>query len=146
MKGSAIRPWQGTTLGVFACIGLFFLLGFGLVALLAQGFIGTLLESSMGEGSEIAAGLIQGGAIIIGVILLLLAVVYLFMARGIFKGQKWAVIVYLVITALSLLSVLLRLPHVSILGFGINGFLLYLEIMCLKSPYYNPGTNMKLSI
>jgi len=134
-----VRPWQGTALGVVDIISaVFSFLGGGLF-LLAQG----LMMGFMGAADEVTAegagafAMFAGMGIIAGVVLIALGVLSIFMARGSFKGQKWSVIVAMVLSALGILSSLATFGGGMIFNLAINGFVLYLAYMCYKNPFYS---------
>ena len=76
-------------------------------------------------------------AVLFAIPFLVLAV---FVTIGVFKGQKWTIIVMLIFSVIGVLGGLYDMftgtgdtPFVSL---AINGFVLYCEIAALKSPFY----------
>jgi len=57
----------------------------------------------------------------------------IFVTRGIFKGQKWAVIISIVFIALDLSSLIRDFNLITLI---IDGALMYLSIACLLHPFY----------
>jgi len=80
--------------------------------------------------------LLSGLGMAIGFIFMLFWILVFFITRGIFKGQKWAIIVALVFTALSLLSAVMNISQMY-MSLIISAGMLYLEVVCLKDPYFN---------
>ncbi len=126
------RPWQGTLLAVLYTIGLVLL---GLVVLLllitfvgGGAMFGEMLSGAPGIGGMM--GLL--GSIII-VPLALLFVLNFFITRGLYKGQKWSVILVLIFTALGFIGAAVEVKIASII---INGLLIWAEIFCLRHPFY----------
>ncbi|MBD3157101.1 hypothetical protein GF369_04715 [Candidatus Peregrinibacteria bacterium] len=128
------RPWQGTLLGVFNIIGLVFL-GIAMVVILIMITGGGAMLSQMAPQTSFPLPQFIGTMGVI-VILPLLAIFVLgvFITLGIFKGQKWAIIVSIVFTILSLITSVSQAETTYII---VNGILLYAEIVCLKDPFYN---------
>lgn len=142
MEATAVkRPWQGTFLGVLNVIGLV-LLGLLSIALI---FIligsGTAITQMMEQSAEMAAFPMASMFTTMGAILLVpvlaIFVLGLFITMGIFKGQKWAIIVSIIFTVLSLLSSFANMESIQWFGLALTAFVLYLEIMCVKNPFYN---------
>jgi len=89
----------------------------------AEGMMGFL--GALGLG----AGILLGGFGVLGI----------FLARGAFKGQKWAVITSLVFAILGLISALMNIDSVGtsfIVNLAISGFMAYCSVRCMKSSYY----------
>ena len=127
------RPWQGTMLGVLSIIGAVFLgivVIFSLIAIIG----GTAILSQIQSGSTLAIGGLIGtlGALII-VPFILLFVLQVFITRGLFKGQKWSVILLLIFSIFGILDALTSKAIITIL---INVFIIYAEYVCLKHPFY----------
>lgn len=130
---SVSRPWQGTMLGVFNIIGLV-ALGVALVLLIMMVVGGSAMLSEIAQ-SDLPIGSMFGtiGTFLL-VPLILMFALSIFITRGIFKGQKWTIIATMTFTILGLLSSLFNMAIISI---AISSLLLYAEIFCLKSPFYN---------
>jgi hypothetical protein len=142
MEATAVkRPWQGTFLGVLNVIGLVLLglLSIALIVILIGG--GAALTQMMEQSAEIAAFPMASMFTTMGAILLIpvlaIFVLGVFITMGIFKGQKWAIIVSIIFTALSLLSSFANMDSIQWFGLALTAFVLYLEIMCVKNPFYN---------
>lgn len=129
-----VRPWQGTLLGVLNIFGLVFL-GIAMLVILIMVTGGGAMLSQMAPQTSFPLPQFIGTMGVI-VILPLLAIFVLgvFITLGIFRGQKWAIIVSIVFTILSLITSVSQVETTYIL---VNGILLYAEIVCLKDPYYN---------
>ncbi|MBS2098194.1 hypothetical protein [Carboxylicivirga linearis] len=125
---TATRPWQGTVLGILNAIGVFF----GLLAALGFFFAGAAIAPYLEQyGLAMLAG---AGTAAIGGIILAFVILGLFITIGIFKGQKWTIILSLIFIGLSLLG---NIFSFNIIGLIINGFMFYLAFICLKDAYYN---------
>ena len=128
------RPWQATFLGVLSIIGAVF-------AFLVMLFM-AFLTFGVGAGvAQIGVPELTGvfnmlsGFVFVGVIIFAgLGVLAIFMARGMFKGQKWAPIVSIVFSVMALVGVLSNFDPVILV---IDAFILYLAIMCVKHPFFN---------
>ncbi|MCU4163905.1 hypothetical protein [Carboxylicivirga caseinilyticus] len=125
---STTRPWQGTVLGILNAIGVFFGLIASLSLLIAGAAIAPYLEQS---GLAILAG---AGTALIGGIVLAFVILGIFITIGIFKGQKWTIILSLILTGISLI---MNIFSFNIVGLIINGFMFYLAFTCVKDEYYN---------
>jgi hypothetical protein len=128
------RPWQGTLLGVLnitalVAVGALILL----VILMMLGAGGVFTEMLQGSGIPFV-GLLSSMGMFLLIPLVVLFLPGIFITRGIFKGQKSAIIVAMIFTILALLG---ALYDVVITAMVINGILLYAEIVCLRSPFYN---------
>lgn len=134
------RPWQGTFLGVLNIIGLVLLglMSIFLVIVLVGG--GAAISQMMEQSAEMAAFPMASMFTTMGAILLvpLLAIFVLgiFITMGIFKGQKWAIIVSLIFTALGLLSNFTNMDMIQWGSVALTAFVIYLEIACVKNPFY----------
>lgn len=135
------RPWQGTFLGVLNIIGLVFLglITIFLIIMLVGG--GAAITQMMQQSAEMTTLPFASMLGTIGVILIIpvlaIFVLEIFITMGIFKGKKWTVIVSIVFTALALLSAFTNMNSIQLGSLALNGFVLYLEIMCIKHPFYN---------
>ena len=77
--------------------------------------------------------------IIFLVFLFPLLILMIVITIGVFKEKRWTIILLLVVTCISLLAGIISLvtgPVISLLVMPFLGFILWLEIVCLKSPYY----------
>ncbi len=128
------RPWQGTVLGVVNILGLAV---FGVMLMIL--FFGGNFLTEFVQDSQLS--MIFGlGTIIIMIFMIPFVILGVFVTIGTFKGQKWAVIVMLIFTALALfgaLSSLFTADGSNVFGsLVINGFILYCAIASLKDPFY----------
>ena len=124
---SGNRPWQGTVLGVFSALGLALMVLMVIVLLVAGAYI---MDALTNYGLPV--GTISSS--VIALLILPFIVLYVFMTLGLFKGQKWTVIVYLVFTILGTITNLLSF---NIIGLLFNAFFIYLCIVSMKDSYYN---------
>lgn len=138
------RPWQGTALGILSILSM---IVFGIVILLlimtslgADVIINRLSQMSGSTSLNDYHVASMGIKWAVGATLLTIIpfwIVQFFVTRGIFKGTRWTIIYSTVLTSLFVLGQInmILLPPI-LLAFGINCFMLYLEIVCLKHPYY----------
>ena len=114
-------------ISVLYYIGAGFSLLFGLLFLIGAGFIGTL-------ASKIPLlGLLGSGLfIVVGIIIILLGVLSIFVARGLWKGKNWARIVAVIFAVLGILSgisSIIKGGYSSLFGLIINlligGYLMF---------------------
>ena len=144
---SSGRPWQATFLGVLDIIATIFTFLLGILFFFMQGFISSFLDSGALEGAEgvdatnaaEAAGALSflgGLGAAVGVIFIGIGVLYIFMTRGAFKGQKWSPILTVVFGGLGLINVAMNFSTGQIGTLVINLFVIYLAVMCVKSPYF----------
>ncbi len=125
------RPWQGTVLGILYIISIVLL-----AILLPIMLLMAIGGSALGFMSNINSGmatLIGGSMLIMSLFLIGVFILQIFITRGIFKGQKWAVIISIIFAVLDLAS-LIRNFH--IVPFVIIGLFLYLSIACFLHPFY----------
>lgn len=118
------RPWQGTFLAVLGIIGLVILGIFIPMLFIGATFLAAMLPSAL-----------AGMTMILGLVVIGLWVLELFIVIGLFKGQKWVLIVSMVFSALALIGGFY--PTFSIFTLLMNGFMLYLAYTCLNHPFYN---------
>ncbi len=125
------RPWQATVLGVLAIIGAIFaflamlfmlFFGFGMVGFNQFGEI-TILTTLPTNFALISAIVLAGAGIL-----------EILIARGVFKGQKWAPTIIVIFAILGLIS---TLSQFQIIILVVNAFILYLGIICIKHPFFN---------
>lgn len=135
------RPWQGTFLGVLNIIGLVFLGIMSIVLLIMLVGGGAAISQMMEQSAEMVAFPMASMLTTMGAILfipvLAIFVLVIFITIGIFKGQKWSIIVSIIFTVLGLLSAFTNMQDIQFGSLLLNGFVLYLEIMCIKNPFYN---------
>lgn len=125
------RPWQGTVLAVFNIIGLIItvmFMPFVLLIILGGSMLGFIEEAGPG-----LAMLLGGGGIALLLMLLFFFILGIFIVKGLFKGQKWVIIVSLVFSAMSAVQLVLNFDLFSAL---IIALFVYLEIVCLLHPFY----------
>ena len=124
------RPWQGTALAILQMLNILVVGGI-LAFMIAAGYAGF-------KGGEM--GVIIGVGGVGGLIILLpLLVVLIIMVVALFKGRRWAVIVALILTIATFFPVLFTLEEgftTFLFGFVFWGFTLWMEIACLKNPFY----------
>ena len=129
------RPWQGTALGIFSIIGILLI---------------TLLVGKLGyEGFKAGEmGIMIGIFAVSGLIFLIpLFILKVIMAIVILRGKKWAIVLMLVFTALSILGGIFSVALGFIFYIFVmlyHGLLMWAEIICLKHPYYNQKNPDKL--
>lgn len=138
-SGGGKRPWQGTALAVINIIGVVLAFIFGLMFLVLMGFLGGVGGAMPVEVSGMFTGLMGGLAIAGGIFMIGLGVLYIFMARGALKGQKWSPIVSVVFAALGLISGITNFGSEMIFTLLLSAFILYLGVICIKHPFYNKG-------
>ncbi len=132
------RPWQGTLLGVVSIVGLVMAGVMILLIMLGSSFISGMADD------PVFSFIFGAGAFMIILLVVPFIVLGVFVTIGMFKGQKWAVIIMLIFTAIALLSALSGsfmgdgggYGHSGLGSIVINGFLLYCEIASLKDPFY----------
>ena len=125
------RPWQGTVLAVFNIIGLIItimFMPFVLLIILGGSMLGFIEEAGPG-----LAMLLGGGGVALLLMLLFFFVLEIFIVRGLFKGQKWVIILSLIFSAMSAVQLVLNFDLFSAL---IIALFVYLEIACLLHPFY----------
>jgi len=149
MKGS--RPWQATSLGVLDIIAAVFAFLGAVLFFVMRDFVTSLFSSGGGAelgltGSEVdaaAAGADLFASLGMGVAIILLAfgVLYIFMARGAFKGQKWSPIVSIIFGILGLLMWIMSVvgggfEASMIVSLAVNAFVVYAGFVCVKNSYF----------
>ena len=125
------RPWQGTVLGILYIISIVLL-----AILLPIMLLMAIGGSALGFMSNINSGmatLIGGSMLIMSLFLIGVFILQIFITRGIFKGQKWAVIISIIFAILDLASLI---GNFHIIPFVIIGLFSYLSIACLLHPFY----------
>jgi hypothetical protein len=91
-------------------------------------FIGEILEKIQTEEASVAAVVGQGFLIVMGIVFLGFAILDFFLARGLWKGQNWARIFFLILLSLSALGSLISIlggEFSDIIGLVISGFLIW---------------------
>ena len=127
MEMTASRPWQGSVMGVLNAIGIVL----GILGVIGLIFGGAFIASAMEEaGLSMLAGV---GTTVVAIILIPFVILGVFITIGLFKGQKWAVIVALAFTALGTIG---NLVSFNIIGLVFNAFFIYCYVICMKDAYY----------
>ena len=142
------RPWQGTLLGVLASIGAALTALFAILMIVAQGFFISLLggvSTGLQEtGADVATANVAAGGIlgmmsgfmwVAGIFMLALAVLDFFIARGLFKGQKWTLILIIIFGVLGALGTLSQGPQWG--GLVIDAAVVVIAATVIKHPFYN---------
>ena len=149
----AKRPWQATTLGVLDSIGAVMCLLFSILAFFMKGMLETLLSGSMDmsmstmegvdenavEAVGFAGDIVASLGSALGVFFLVIAALSFFMARAVFKGQKWSPILTIIFTVLGVLGMAMNFDQSQIGSLVFNLFVVYICIMSIRSPYFNKG-------
>ncbi len=125
------RPWQGTVLGILYIISII-LLAILLPIMLLMAIGGSALGFMSNINSSMAM-LLGGSMLIMSLFLIGVFILQIFITRGIFKGQKWAVIISIIFAILDLASLI---GNFHIIPFVIIGLFLYLSIACFLHPFY----------
>ena len=112
--------WQGTFLG--------FLSIFHLGILLLAFFEILVFLQKMSENFE---------NVTFWMIISLLTILLSTIVFNIFRGKKWALITYMVITVILLINAIYNFLNGGIFGTFINAAILVLQIYCLKQPYFS---------
>ncbi len=126
------RPWQGTTLGVLQIIGPV-IIGLTTIGVLLLAAVGSKMMATYLDDLVIREIMEEVG-IFIFLIFAGLVVLYIFVIRGIFRGSQWAIIASLILSVLGVLGSLSKEGSLFVITW--SGFMIYLEIVCLKHPFY----------
>lgn len=118
IKKANERPVGITILAILGYIGAGIFL---LVALLTL-FLGPTIASFL--QNTISAAILAAGSIFLAIFLLITATLEFFIARGLWKGQKWAKIVTIVFASLGVLGALWNLPE-TLFSLIFNGFVIW---------------------
>jgi len=103
------RPMGATVISVIeAILGVLGLL-LALAAIGLGGLAGGIIGSSGVEGGAAAAGILAGLGFVFGLIALLIAVLYLAIAYGVWKGRSWAWMLGVVVSIVGLVFAVLGL-------------------------------------
>jgi uncharacterized membrane protein (DUF2068 family) len=116
------RPFGVVILAILQVLGALGLLGLGGLLVAGAGFIGLAAITEIPE----LAGVITGILVAVGAFMLLLGIISLVVAWGLWTGQGWAWIVCLILTIISLiLSIPGALAGVGIIGIIIDIVIIY---------------------
>ena len=118
------HPREGTLLGIVSIIHLIILL---------LGILGLMIKRQ-----QITEDLTDTS---IWIIFLSLALGFFIIVFNIFKGKRWAVLTYLVITILILINAISNIFGGGLIAIFINTAIIILQIVCLKHPYYQNEEN-----
>ncbi len=105
-------------------------IGFALLLLAGIAFIvgGSFAETLLPDLAE--AGIVKAGAVFIGIVLILFAVLNFFIARGLWKGHNWARITTVIFLALAFIGDLMSLiggnfsSIIALIIYGLIGYYL----------------------
>jgi len=119
------RPFGVTVLAILEIISALFSLGAGALMLMAVGFIGAIIEEMPGGywGAGFS-GLVAGMLIAIGVVMVILGLISLFIAYGLWTDKGWAWTLCLVFSIIGLILSILSIPS-GIISLIINILILY---------------------
>ncbi len=129
-----VRPWQGTVLGVLNIISLVMAVMLLLFMSFGSSFVAQFAPDPM------VTAVMGFGMMVVFLLAIPFLVLAVFVTIGVFKGQKWTIIVMLIFSVIGILGGLSEIfsgtVDVSYVSLAINGFILYCEIVALKSPFY----------
>ena len=130
-----VRPWQGTFLGIINIISLASAAIVVMVLMFGSSFIAGMAQDPT------FSFIFGAGALAIIMFALPFIVLEVFVTIGVFKGQKWAIIIMLIFTIIALIGGMGSLfsgnSNYNYFGsFVFNAFMLYCEIFSLKNPFY----------
>jgi len=109
MTAAGARPMGATVISVIeAILGVLGLL-LALAAIGLGGLAGGIIGSSGVEGGAAAAGILAGLGFVFGLIALLIALLYLAIAYGVWKGRSWAWMLGVVVSVVGLVFAVLGL-------------------------------------
>jgi hypothetical protein len=109
MAAAGARPMGATVISVIeAILGVLGLL-LALAAIGLGGLAGGIIGSSGVEGGAAAAGILAGLGFVFGLIALLIALLYLAIAYGVWKGRSWAWMLGVVVSVVGLVFAVLGL-------------------------------------
>ena len=114
------RPIGVTILAVLGYINAVFSLIGGIAMVVGSGILGTAL--SMIPGYALLGALGTSAIMFVGVILIVMAVINYFVARGLWAGKNWARIVMIVFAALSVVTSIVPL---NIIGLVIGAVIIW---------------------
>ena len=118
-------PTLVKVIAVLYYIGAAFSVLFGILLIAGGAFLGELLSTAMGGGFGALAGALGSAIFIVsGIIMIALAVLSFFIARGLWKAKKWArivAIIFAILGVLSALSAIIQGNFGNIIGLVING-------------------------
>ena len=161
----ANRPWQGTTMGILAVVDTVGTFTVAFLLLFAKemmtGFLGGITgslnldfsnmpifdyldgsEKLVNTMTENVVGMLSGITTGLAIFCLVMGTLNLFIARGLFKGQRWAVILVTIFAGLALLGSVgqfmsgVQSLESSIVSFGFLGFIFYLCVFCWGNKFY----------
>ncbi len=146
-KITKIRPWQGTflaTISIFGIVGISLSIIMILSMFVGGGIFTSYFTNMQGVNTNISLFPIFAT---VGVFMLIPLIPFLifqiYMTKGLFNGKRWTILISLALTIFSILGILSAIPQISskeipsfLLSIGIIGFLFYLEIICIKHPFY----------
>lgn len=154
------RPWQGTTIGVLNVLSIILMFIIALLLFVAGSWITSFMTGTAEISGNVTAakgvsGMITSFMVPVAIVIIILAIVGIFIAKGVFNGAKWAIIVNVVLATLGALGSLGNLSG----GNGLNtkmaleatkghsggpfiSLVIYIAIialgvMCHKDPFYN---------
>jgi len=127
------RGRTGTVLGIIDILGLVFTGLLTLIFLLPLLGMGSMMEWLMPAEALPIIGMVWFLGSFVLLPLILAFVLGFFVTRGVFKWQRWAIVLSMIFTILALIGGLVQFAVISIV---FHLILLVLEISCLKDPYY----------
>lgn len=119
-NSKSTMPVGVKVLSVLSYIGALLLLIAGIFLLIGSGFIASMISTAFPTLSILGTGLF----IFLGILFILWAVLDYFIGRGLWRGQNWARILLIVLSALSLVSSLTN-PLENIVGIIINAVIIW---------------------
>jgi len=140
-NGVIKRTLRWTILWIFKIIELVFIFWLILFFLLPILWVGLSIFDTISATWDRWFGwiisMIFGFWIIVIVPLIFVFIFKIFLARGIFKWQRWTIIFTIIVSSILLI---LSLSKLQIENITINAFILFMAISCIKHPFYAKKT------
>jgi len=129
------RPWQGTLLGILSLSGVIFSgIRIVLMIMVLTGATNALMNTNCLQAVLSGFGIIGMFSVFILIPMVIFFILGIHIMKGVFRGKKWPIILYIIITVPTLIISFLNEYLFLII---IASILFYLEIICIKHPFYN---------
>jgi hypothetical protein len=126
------RPVGVTILAILVLIGAAFCVLGGIGMMLGGGMMATILSQQQAQGSAAGAGVLAGLGAVGGIVMLVIAVLYLLVGIGLWKLKNWARLVTVVLTAIGVVFQLFSLVTL-LLHFNIFSVMVTVVVLAIQA-------------
>src|SRR5215468_3422012 len=129
------RPVGVTIIAILVLIGAAFCILGGIGMMFGGGMLATIMSQQQAQGSAAGAGVLAGLGAVGGIVMLVIAVLYLLVGIGLWKLKNWARLVTVILTAIGavfqLFILVTLLLHFNIFSVMVTAVVLAIQALII---------------